>query len=102
VKAVLHPTKSSASQRAAGYSDPAFARVAELAHMFAGLVFPPNRQPSAEAGMRRAMSALHVSSPSELLRVFDIPGEAREAVLAELTVGESYFYRTAGVRAGGE
>lgn len=78
---------------ATGFSDPAFMRIAELAHMLAGLVFPPNRQPSAEAGMRRAMSALRVSSPSELLRVFEMPGESRDAVLAELTVGESYFFR---------
>ncbi|CAN5124184.1 hypothetical protein BH09GEM1_BH09GEM1_13000 [soil metagenome] len=80
-------------QWSSGYTDPSFARIADLAHMFAGLVFPPNRQPSAEAGMRRAMSALHVSSPAQLLRVFETPGDARDAVLAELTVGESYFFR---------
>ncbi|MDQ2664619.1 MAG: hypothetical protein M3Z05_01290 [Gemmatimonadota bacterium] len=67
--------------------------MAELAHLFAGLVFPPNRQPSAEAGMRRAMSGMQIGSPAELLRTFETPGEGREAVLAELTVGESYFYR---------
>jgi chemotaxis protein methyltransferase CheR len=81
--------------RTTGYSDPAFLRIADLAHVLAGLVFPPNRQPSAEAGMRRAMSVLRVSSPTELLRVFESPGAARDAVLAELTVGESYFFRDA-------
>ena len=45
--------------------------------------------------MRRAMSVLHVSDPAELLRVFESPGAARDAVLAELTVGESYFFRDA-------
>ena len=79
--------------RSSGFSNPAFIRIAELAHMFAGLVFPPNRQPSAEAGMRRAMSALRVSEPANLLRAFEIPGAVRDAVLAELTVGESYFFR---------
>ncbi len=81
------------AQRTSGFSDPAFARIAELAHLFAGLVFPPNRQPSAEAGMRRAMGVLSVTSPAQLLRVFEVPGDARDAVLAELTVGESYFFR---------
>jgi chemotaxis protein methyltransferase CheR len=81
--------------RASGYSDPAFARIADLAHVHAGLVFPPNRQPSAEAGMRRAMSALRVNNPAELLRLFQVPGASRDAVLAELTVGESYFFREA-------
>jgi len=34
-----------------GFTDPAFARIGELALLHAGLVFPANRQPSAEAGM---------------------------------------------------
>ncbi len=76
-----------------GFTDPAFARIAALAHLLAGLVFPSNRQPSAEAGMRRAMSALRIGQPDALLRAFETPGVARDAVLAELTVGESYFFR---------
>ncbi len=79
--------------RSFGYTDPAFARLAQLAHVLAGLVFPPNRQPSAEAGMRRAMRALRINDPKELLRAAESPGEARDAVLAELTIGESYFFR---------
>ncbi len=78
---------------AAGFSDPVFARIADLAHLIAGLSFPANRQPSAEAGMRRAMSALHISDPVKLLHAAEHPGEARDVVLAELTVGESYFFR---------
>ncbi|MEP6992444.1 MAG: protein-glutamate O-methyltransferase CheR [bacterium] len=78
-----------------GFTDPAFARIAALAHLLAGLVFPPNRQPSAEAGMRRAMSVLRIGQPAALLRAFETPGDARDAVLAELTVGESYFFRDA-------
>ena len=89
------PSRTSPAPRSSGYSDPAFVRIAELAHVLAGLVFPPNRQPSAEAGMRRAMSTLHVKSPAELLRLFEAPGAPRDAVLAELTVGESYFFREA-------
>jgi chemotaxis protein methyltransferase CheR len=81
--------------RASGFTDPSFARLAELAHLLAGLVFPPNRQPSAEAGMRRAMAALRISDPAELLRAAEAPGPARDVVLAELTVGESYFFRDA-------
>jgi chemotaxis protein methyltransferase CheR len=76
-----------------GYTEPAFARLAELAHVLAGLVFPPNRQPSAEAGMRRAMRSLRISDPEALLRAAELPGEVRDAVLAELTIGESYFFR---------
>ena len=45
--------------------------------------------------MRRAMSALRIAEPAGLLRAFESPGDARDAVLAELTVGESYFFRDA-------
>ena len=41
------------------------------------------------------MSALRIGEPAALLRAFETPGEARDAVLAELTVGESYFFRDA-------
>lgn len=86
---------SQPSARASAFTDPAFARLADLAHLLAGLVFPPNRQPSAEAGMRRAMRTLRISDPAALLRATETPGEARDVVLAELTVGESYFFRHA-------
>jgi len=81
--------------RASGFSDPAFEKLSVLAHLLAGLVFPPNRQPSAEAGMRRAMVTLRISEPNALLRAAETPGPARDVVLAELTVGESYFFRDA-------
>ena len=78
---------------AAGWTDPAFARVASAVHLVSGLVFPPNRQPSAESGMRRAMTALRLRDPAALAHAVARPGEARDAVLAELTVGETYFFR---------
>ncbi|MBC7673635.1 MAG: protein-glutamate O-methyltransferase CheR [Polaromonas sp.] len=90
----IRTAKAAPTRRAtSGFSNPAFARIGELAQLHAGLVFPPNRQPSAEAGMRRAMSALRIGEPDALLRAFQTPGDARDAVLAELTVGESYFFR---------
>jgi chemotaxis protein methyltransferase CheR len=46
--------------------------------------------------MRRAMSALRVADPLTLARAIGTPGEARDTVLAELTIGESYFFREAG------
>ncbi|MEP7000421.1 MAG: CheR family methyltransferase [bacterium] len=79
--------------RARGWSDERFAHVADVALTVAGLVFPPNRQPSAESAMRRVMSALRIAEPEELLQAVARPGEARDALLAELTIGESYFFR---------
>lgn len=88
--------ESPPARRAEGWSDPAFARVADVVHVVAGLVFPPNRQPSAESGMRRAMTALALPDPDALGRAVRTRGEARDTVLAELTVGETYFFREAG------
>ena len=76
-----------------GWTDVHFARVAELAHVLAGLVFAPNRRPAAEAGMRRAMSLLRIKYPAQLLQAFELPGDARDRILGELTIGESYFFR---------
>jgi chemotaxis protein methyltransferase CheR len=81
------------ARRAHGWSDPAFARVASVIHLVSGLVFPPNRQPAAESGMRRAMSSLGISDADALARAVQRPGESRDTVLAELTVGETYFFR---------
>lgn len=81
--------------RASGYTDPAFARLGDLAHAIAGLTFPPNRQPSAEAGMRRAMATLGLRDATALYQAAEVQGDARDVLLGELTVGESYFFRDA-------
>lgn len=46
--------------------------------------------------MRRAMATLRIGDPAALLRAAEQPGNARDVILAELTVGESYFFRDAG------
>ena len=80
---------------ALGWTDEGFALVAGVAFTVAGLVFPPNRQPSAESAMRRTMRALHLTDSAALLHAVQRPGEPRDALFAELTVGESYFFREA-------
>ena len=75
------------------WSDFEMTRIAEVAREAAGLVFSPNRIPSAEQGIRRAMHTLRVGDIAEFRRAVEEPGHAREALLAELTIGESYFFR---------
>ncbi|MEP6621207.1 MAG: protein-glutamate O-methyltransferase CheR [bacterium] len=82
--------------RTIGWSNEQFERVATVAYRVAGLVFPTNRQASAESAMRRVMATLRLETPAALLHEVGQPGEARDALLAELTVGESYFFREAG------
>lgn len=67
--------------------------IAGVARDAAGLIFSPNRIPSAEQGIRRAMSSLHIEDVAEFRQAVEQPGHARDALLAELTIGESYFFR---------
>lgn len=79
-----------------GWSNMELARVAEVATAVAGLVFSESRQPSAETAMRRVMHAYHLREPKDLYGAVAVAGEVRDALLAELTVGESYFFRDEG------
>ena len=76
-----------------GWSDPELEAIAELLRAATGLVFPLNRQGAAEQGIRRAMASVGIQTLPELRRAIEGAGPARDAVLAELTVGETYFFR---------
>ncbi len=67
--------------------------IAGVARDTAGLIFSPNRVPSAEQGIRRAMNALRIEDVGAFRQAVEEPGHARDALLAELTIGESYFFR---------
>ena len=70
-----------------------FARLGALLGERAGLRFAPNRQPAAELAMRRIMRDLQLSDPLQLARLAERDGDALHALLAEVTVGETYFFR---------
>ena len=76
-----------------GWSRGEFARIARDVEQLTGIVFPANRIPSAESGMARAMSKLRIGDPVSLEIAVSRPGPARDALMAELTIGESYFFR---------
>ena len=82
-----------APARGTDWSDPAFARIAAMVHLVAGLTFPENRRASSETSMRRAISATGLADAQALADAAERPGEVRDALLAELTVGETYFFR---------
>lgn len=79
-----------------GWSNLDLARVAGVATTVAGLVFSESRRPSAETAMRRVMLAYRLLEPADLYDAVVVPGEIQDALLAELTVGESYFFRDEG------
>jgi chemotaxis protein methyltransferase CheR len=75
------------------WSEAGMAGVIELVRRRTGLVFPPNRQGSAEAGIRRAMTRLGVTDPERYVCLLREGGAVLDDLVAEVTVGETYFFR---------
>jgi chemotaxis protein methyltransferase CheR len=75
------------------WSDPAFAAAARLVTQRTGLSFPPSRQDSAEAAMRRAMKGTACPDAGKLRQRLEAEGRAFDALVDDLTVGETYFFR---------
>ena len=75
------------------WSSDAFRRIAERVRRRTGLVFPADRRPEVEASIRRQMARLGIGDTARYLARIESDGVARDALVAELTVGESYFFR---------
>ncbi len=75
------------------WSEEGFARVADEVRARAGLMFPANRVAAAESGMRRAMATLGVSDAHRYATLVAEGGPVLDALVAELTIGETYFFR---------
>jgi chemotaxis protein methyltransferase CheR len=78
------------------WSSAAYEAVARVLGRHTGLHFPPARQPSAELGIRRAMSRARLTTPDDYPRLLEAGGPALDDLVAELTVGETYFFREPG------
>ena len=90
--AVIGP-RGTTALTAPAWSNSEMSRIAAVARDSAGLVFSANRIPSAEQGIGRAMRSTGLGDLAEFRRAVEEPGTARDALLAELTIGESYFFR---------
>lgn len=75
------------------WTQPEFSRIAHAVEEMTGISFPPNRRASAEAVMRRVMSKLGITNPVSLEIGASRGGAVLEALLDDLTIGESYFFR---------
>ena len=71
----------------------AFESVAELLRERTGLHFAPERSDAAEAGMRRAMARAKVADPDQYRQRLQADAGALDDLVAELAVGETYFFR---------
>jgi chemotaxis protein methyltransferase CheR len=75
------------------WSSPEMASVAELIRERAGLTFPEIRVRDVEASIERAIRRHRMAGLSDLLRMLDADAPTRDALVAELTIGETYFQR---------
>jgi chemotaxis protein methyltransferase CheR len=72
---------------------PAYEAVAGLVGARTGLSFPPQRREGAEQGVRRAMARAGVADADRYRALLERDDQALDDLIAELTVGETYFFR---------
>jgi chemotaxis protein methyltransferase CheR len=77
----------------AAWTDPAYEAVAHLLGSRTGLSFPVNRSGNAEAGIQRAMAKAGISDIAEYRERLQSGRLPADDLIAELTVGETYFFR---------
>ena len=75
------------------WSTPEFETIVQLVSEQTGLVFPANRHAATEAGLRRAMARTGLLHAAAYRNMVSQDGAALDDLLAELTVGETYFFR---------
>jgi chemotaxis protein methyltransferase CheR len=72
---------------------PAFGELATQLSQYAGFAFPVSHRRYAEAGMQRAMLAAGEHTPAAYARRVAREPSLLAGLLAEVTVGETYFFR---------
>ena len=75
------------------WSSPEFVPIARLVAERTGLVFAPNRCESLELAVRRVMADQSLTELSEFARRLELHSLPWDALIAEMTVGETYFFR---------
>lgn len=78
------------------WSEPEFAAIAALLTTEYGVTFPPGRRTFAEAAMRRALGLARERSFAQYLTRLAAEPPLLRALIAEVTVGETYFFRDTG------
>ena len=75
------------------WPQPALRELLRLLAARTGLSFAPERLAGVEKGSRRAMKRAGIDDPVRYLRLIESEAGALDALVSELTVGESYFFR---------
>jgi chemotaxis protein methyltransferase CheR len=74
-------------------AEPCFDAFAEYLRARTGLTFPAARRREFENSVREAAADAGVSDPDQLVAVLECDARALDALIAKVTVGETYFFR---------
>jgi chemotaxis protein methyltransferase CheR len=77
------------------WTEPGYARIADLVRSRTGLTFEPNRRAAAEGNIRRAMLRAGVSHALPYCAMLTRDARILDDLVGELRVGETYFFRDA-------
>jgi chemotaxis protein methyltransferase CheR len=75
------------------WSSPDIARVADAIREWTGLTFPAARAQDVESTIQREMQRRGMARVPDFLRLLHDEPPARDALVADLTIGETYFHR---------
>ncbi len=78
---------------AESWTDPTYAEIASWIHARTGLTLAPHRYPDAERRIRRVMAKAGARELENCRRMLEGERMPLDELVAELTVGETYFFR---------
>lgn len=78
------------------WPDAVYARLADVLRTRAGLVFQSLRRPMVEAAAERVMTRVGIRTAEDFVALVMQTGPVFDDLMAEVTVGETYFFREAG------
>ncbi|MEW5703568.1 MAG: CheR family methyltransferase [Pseudomonadota bacterium] len=74
-------------------ADSTFNAIADLVRARTGLIFSPARYSDIETGIRKIMAKTGIADPGECLECLEADSLLLDELIAELTIGETYFFR---------
>lgn len=83
------------SDSAIRWSEPAYAALETVLRERSGLIFQPLRRVAVEAAANRVMQRIRVDAPDSFVSLVAQTGAVFDELMAEVTIGETYFFREA-------
>jgi chemotaxis protein methyltransferase CheR len=77
------------------WPDAAYEQLAAILRQRAGLVFQSLRRPTVETAANTVMRRVGIHAPESFVTLLSQPGAVFDDLMAEVTIGETYFFREA-------